>query len=110
MEECAIFYEHLRNRGYPVKAIDSSFREINWLQRRKLLELKAIKSGNEAFFAQYRGCVFSNRNAPGTNQLRRRVDLSLDELRQQGRGRDIFPDHAFFSVRSALPLGHLLRR
>ena len=110
MEECAIFYEHLRNRGYPVKAIDSSFREINWLQRRKLLELKPIKSGNEAFFAQYRGCVFSNRNAPGTNQLRRRVDLSLDELRQQGRGRDIFPDHAFFSVRSALPLGHLLRR
>ena len=55
MEECTTFYEHLRNRGYPVKAIDSSFREVNWMQCEKLLELKANKTGGGAFLAQYRG-------------------------------------------------------
>lgn len=110
LEECRTFYEHLRNRGYPVKAIDSSFREISWNQRRIMLEPKTAKTGNDAFFAEYSGCVFSHRNAPGSDQLRRSVNLSLCELRGQGEGRDIFPAKAFFALRSALPLGHLLRR
>ena len=29
LEECRIFYNHLRNRGYPVKAINSSFHKVN---------------------------------------------------------------------------------
>jgi hypothetical protein len=106
------FYEHLRNRGYPTNAIDSSFHEVNWNQRRTLLEpkVKAKRAGADAFFLEYRGCVFSNRNAPGNNELRRDLNLSLEELRQQGAGRDIFPRRAFFAVWSALPLGYTLRR
>ena len=111
LEECRIFYDHLRNRGYPVKAIDASFRSINWNQRRKMLEPKIrTKTCDDAFFARYRGCVFSNRNAPGTDLLRGTIDLSLDELRTSGAERDnIFPARAFFAVRSALPMGSILR-
>ena len=112
LEECRTFYEHLRNRGYPSKAVDSSFREVNWNQRSTLLEPKgkAKRAGDDAFFLEYRGCVFSNRNAPGTDALRRDINLSLEELRQQGAGRDIFPKRAFFAVRSALPLGCILQQ
>ena len=112
LEDCRIFYDHLRNRGYPVKAIDASFRSINWNQRRKMLEPKTrIKDCDDAFFSRYRGCVFSNRNAPGTNLLRGTINLSLDELRTPGAERDnIFPARAFFAVRSALPMGSILRR
>ena len=114
LEECRIFYEHLRNRGYPVKAINATFSSINWNQRQKILGLKMPAEGsNDAFFAEYRGCVFSNQNAPGTDQLRGSVDLSLKELRAQEVGQesqDIFPPRAFFAVRSALPMGCILRR
>ena len=89
LEECAVFYSHLRNRGYPSKAIDSTFRTINWNQRSKMLEPKK-RVADDKFFAQYRGCVFSNRNAPGSAELRMEMDLSLEELREQGQGRDIF--------------------
>ncbi len=57
---------------------------------------------DDRFFAQYRGCVFSKRNAPGSAELRVKMDLSLEELREQGRGPDIFPPRAFFALRSAL--------
>ena len=114
LEECRIFYEHLRNRGYPVKAINATFSSINWNQRQKILGLKMPAEGsNDAFFAEYRGCVFSNQNAPGTDQLRGSVNLSLKELRAQEVGQesqDIFPPRAFFAVRSALPMGCILRR
>jgi hypothetical protein len=91
LEECAqaVFYSHLHNRGYPSKAIDSMFRTVNWNQRSKMLELKK-RVADDKFFAQYRGCVFSNRNAPGSVELRMETDLSLEELREQGQGRDIF--------------------
>ncbi len=71
-----MFYSHLHNRGYPSKAIrvDSTFRTMNWNQRSKMLEPKKL------FFARYRGCVFSNRNAPGSAELRVEMDLSLEEL------------------------------
>jgi hypothetical protein len=39
-----------------------------------------------------------------------KINLSLDELRLQGAGRDIFPKSAFFAIWSALPLGSILRR
>ena len=83
LEECAMFYSHLRNRGYPSKAIrvDSTFFTINWNQRSKMLEPKK-RVTNDKFFAQYRGCVFSNRNAPGSAELRVEMDLSLEELRK----------------------------
>ena len=109
LEECAVFYSHLRNRGYPTRAIDSTFRTINWNQRSKMLEPKK-RVADDKFFAQYRGCVFSNRNAPGSAELRVEMDLSLEELREQGQGRDIFPPRAFFALRSALPMGHMLPR
>mmetsp|Transcript_40948 Transcript_40948/g.85450 ORF Transcript_40948/g.85450 Transcript_40948/m.85450 type:complete len:573 (-) Transcript_40948:730-2448(-) len=109
LEECAVFYSHLRNRGYPSKAIDSTFRTINWNQRSKMLEPKK-RVADDKFFAQYRGCVFSNRNAPGSAELRMEMDLSLEELREQGQGRDIFPPCAFFASRSALPMGYILPR
>ena len=38
LEECCIFYKHLRNRGFPARAPDSCFRNINWNQRCKMLE------------------------------------------------------------------------
>ena len=112
LEECRVFYDHLRNRGYPVKAIDSSFRKVNWNQRRSLLAPKTKTEQDDSFFHEYRGCVFSNRNAPGTDQLRGSINLSLEELREagQGAGRAIFPPKAFFAVRSALPLASILRR
>ena len=110
LEDCRIFYDHLRNRGYPVKAIDASFSSVNWSQRRKMLEPKTqIKACDDAFFAEYRGCVFSNRNAPGTDLLRGSVDLSLQGLQGDDAERDIFPQRAFFAVRSALPMGNILR-
>jgi hypothetical protein len=87
--------EHLQNRGYPVKAIDATFSSINWNQRQKILGLKMPAEGtNDTFFAAYSGCVFSNRNAPGTDQLRGFMNLSLIEMRTQEDGqesRDIFP-------------------
>ena len=96
LEECGVFYSHLRNRGYPSKAIDPTFRTVNWDQRSKMLEPKK-RVADDKFFAQYRGCVFSNRNAPGSAELRVEMDLSLEELREQGQGRDIFPPRAFFA-------------
>jgi hypothetical protein len=65
---------------------------------------------DDKFFAQYRGCVFSSRNAPGSAELRTEMDLSLEELRKQGQGREIFPPRAFFALRSALPMGCILLR
>ncbi len=85
LEECGVFYKHLRNRGYSTRAIDSTFRRINWNQRSKMLEPKK-RAADDTFFAQYRACVFSNRNAPGSAELRASsMDLSLEELRQQGQ-------------------------
>ena len=109
LEECGVFYNHLRNRGYPTRAINATFRKVNWNQRSKLLEPRKCEDGDK-FFAQYRACVFSNRNAPGSAELRASMDLSLEELREQGQGRDIFPPRAFFALRSALPMGHFLPR
>ncbi len=85
-----MFYSHLHNRGYPSKAIDSTFRTINGNQRSKMLVPKK-RVADHRFFAQYRGCVFSNRNASGSAELRVEMDLSLEELLEQGRGRYIFP-------------------
>ena len=110
LEECSVFYNHLRNRGYPTRAIDATFRTINWNQRSKMLEPRKRAADDDTFFAQYRACVFSNRNAPGSAELRASMDLSLEELREQGQGRDIFPPCTFFALRSALPMGHILPR
>ena len=112
LEECCRFYSHLRNRGYPVKAIDSSFRSVNWNQRRKMLEPNSgHRTCNDAFFARYRGCVFSNRNAPGTDILRGTINLSLEELQRNSTVQEsIYPARAFFAVRSALPMGSIFRR
>jgi hypothetical protein len=33
LEECSVFYNHLRNRGYPTRAINSTFRAMKWNQR-----------------------------------------------------------------------------
>ena len=96
-------------KHYPSRAIDATFRTINWNQRPKMLEPKK-RVADDALFAQYRGCVFSNRNAPGSAELGMELDLSLEELREQGQGRDIFPPRAFFAVRSALPMGYILPR
>ena len=68
------------------------------------------RAADDKFFAQYRGCVFSNRNAPGSAELRMEMDLSLEELREHGQGPDIVPPRAFFALRSALPMGHILPR
>ena len=70
LDECRIFYDLLCNRGYPVKAIDSSFRKVNWNQRRSLLEPRTKTEQDDSFFHEYGGCVFSNRNAPGTSLAR----------------------------------------
>jgi hypothetical protein len=96
LDECGVFYSHLRNRGYPSKAIDSTFLTVNWNQRSKMLEPKK-RVADDRFFAQYRGCVFSNRNAPGRAELRAEMDLSLEELREQGEGRDMFSSYALFA-------------
>jgi hypothetical protein len=48
-----------------------------------MLEPKKRVAGGR-FFAQYRGCVFSKRNAPGSAELRVKMDLSLEELREPG--------------------------
>ena len=78
-----------------MKAVDATFSSINWNQRHKILSLKMPAEGtNDTFFAAYSGCVFSNRNAPGTDQLRGFMNLSLIEMRTQEDGqesRDIFP-------------------
>ena len=112
LEECRTFYEHLRDRGYPAKVIDTCFHEINWNQRRRMLEpkLKVMDDDSDALFVQYRGCVFSNRSAPGSSELQRGIDLSLNDLRKHGSGNEIFPPRAFFAVKSALPMGSVLRR
>ena len=36
---------------------------------------------DDKFFAQYHGCVCSNRNAQGSAELRAEMDLSLEEAR-----------------------------
>jgi len=111
IEECRKFYDHLRRRGYPAHAIRSTFRAVSWNQRPDLLKSKTQgkKESNDQFFAEFRGCVFSTRNAPGCNQLREHMNLSLEPLKMSSVG-DIFPSRALFSVKSALPLGYALRR
>jgi hypothetical protein len=71
-----VFYSHLRNRGYPSRAIDSTFHTINWNQQSKMLEPKK-RVADDTFFAWFRGCVFSNRNAQGSAGLRVEMDHSL---------------------------------
>jgi hypothetical protein len=117
LEECRFFYDHLRNRGFPAaaKAIDACFREIDWNQRRKMLEPRnKTVQDDKGFFCQYRGCVFSTRNAPGTDALRHSINLSLDGLRQcdaeHDAELDMFPRHAYFAVKSAMPMASILRR
>ena len=44
LEECRIFYEHLRNRGYPAGAIDFCFRSFNSLQRNNMLIWQVVDS------------------------------------------------------------------
>ena len=63
------------------------------------------RSDDDTFFDQYLGCVFSSRNAPGVDQLRGGISLSLETLRHESAGADIFPPPAFFAVKSALPMG-----
>jgi hypothetical protein len=111
LEECRSFYEHLHNRDYPACAIDSCFRSFNWNQRRKMLAPKLkTRSGDDSFFDQYQGCVFSCRNAQGIDQLRGSINLSLEGLCRRGAGAEIFPPRAFFAVKSAFPMGCNLRR
>ena len=64
----------------------------------------------DTFFSQYKGCVFSNRNAPGSAELHKVINLSLIDLQEQGAGREIFPAHAFFATQSAFPMGYMLTR
>jgi hypothetical protein len=85
-------------RGCPSKAVDSKFRTISWNQRSKMLEHVA----DYKFFAQYCCCVFSNRNKPGSAELLVEMDLSLEELRRQGQGRDTFPPRTLFVLQSSL--------
>ncbi len=47
-----------------------------------MLELKK-RGADDKLFAQYRSCVFSNRNSPGSVELRVETDLSLEALRGQ---------------------------
>ena len=109
LEECHKFYDHLRARGYPARAIDATFRKVSWNQRSKLLEPK-VTSKADNFFTLYNGCVFSSTNAPGIALLQERMDLSLQRLQEEADGCDIFPPRAFFTLRSAKRLGAVLRR
>jgi hypothetical protein len=109
LKEITVFYNHLREKGYPVKAIDSAFKEINWNQREQMLKPRE-RQEKDMFFSQYKGCVFSNRNAPGSAQLHKGINLSLKDLQEQESGREIFPTHAFFAIQSAFPMGHILPR
>ena len=69
-----------------MKAIDSSFRKVNRNQRRSLLAPKSKIEQGDSFFHEYRACVFSNRNAPGADELRGSISLSLEEVREAGQG------------------------
>ena len=109
LKEITFFYNHLRDRGYPVRAIDSCFKEINWNQREQMLKPREHQDKDE-FFSQYRGCVFSNRNAPGSFELKQGINLSLKDLQEHEFGREIFPTQAFFATQSAFPIGHILPR
>jgi hypothetical protein len=108
LEECAAFYSHLRNRGYPSRAINATFRKVNWNQRSKMLEPRKREQDDDKFFAQYRACV---RNAPGVRSCGPGwTSRSRSCSREQGQRRDIFPPRAFFALRSALPMVHILPR
>jgi hypothetical protein len=91
LDECAVFYSHLRNRGYPSRAINATFRKVNWNQHIKMLETRKRDQDEDKFFAQYRACVFSNRNEQGIAELRARMDLSLKELQNKARGATSYP-------------------
>ena len=38
LEECRKFYDHLLARGYPGRAIDTTFRKVSLIQQSKLLD------------------------------------------------------------------------
>ena len=111
IEECRIFYEHLRRRGYPHRILFRAFDQVSWNQREQILTRKGQRpeARKNHFFETYRGCVFSIRNAPGIDAIKRKMDLSLDELRDQSDW-DIFPPKAFFSVKSATRLACYIKR
>ena len=56
---CCHLPSKLRSRGYPGKAMDAPGRAIRMLQPQT-----RVKAYDDAVFARYRGCVFSNRTAP----------------------------------------------
>jgi hypothetical protein len=84
---------------------------VSWNQREQILTRKGQRpeARKNHFFETYRGCVFSIRNAPGIDTIKRKMDLSLDELRDQSDW-DIFPPKAFFSVKSAPRLASYIKR
>mmetsp|Transcript_17042 Transcript_17042/g.46744 ORF Transcript_17042/g.46744 Transcript_17042/m.46744 type:complete len:257 (+) Transcript_17042:1173-1943(+) len=110
--ECRTFYEHLRARGYPTKAIQEAFHNVCWNDRRRYLYKPPNPSpANEQFFTNYKGCVLSVDNAPGIEMLKSKLNLSLHAIQQDLEGHaDIFPSKAFLSIRGAMPLGFYLKR
>ena len=56
LEECRKFFDHLRAMGYPVCAIDATFRRFSWNQRGKLLDLKVTSKANN-FSTLYYGWI-----------------------------------------------------
>jgi hypothetical protein len=75
----------------------STVRKVSWSQRQQVLNPK-MRSENEIFFATNRGCVFSTRNTPGSDQLNGTLDHSLKALQEDSEGGQIFPARGFFST------------
>ena len=85
LEECRILYGHVRSGGYAKTAVDSSLRKVDWNKRRSLLAPRNKTEQDDSLFRENRGCVFCDRNAPGTYELRARLG-SLKRLREAGHG------------------------
>lgn len=107
-QEGAVFYHHLRARGYPSWHLAAVFSEVTWARRAQILTRKTNKAGDE-FFETYRACVLTLRNAPGWPLLKERLDLRLTELVKSTYG-DIFPPKVFLAQSNAPSLGSILKR
>jgi hypothetical protein len=62
LKEITVFYNHLRERGYPVRAIDSAFKEINWNQRERMLKPRKRQEKNMFFLSVQRMCLLKQKH------------------------------------------------
>ncbi len=99
LSERSKFWGLLRARGYPSAALRSFFLQVSWEQG---------SSRPPRTKPDFKGCVWTSVHRPGTDDLRRSLDLSFSSLPEDQL--DAHPSRGLFALRSAPRLGSIIGR